>query len=107
MARGKRKIYKDNYEELISEKRELLGKLLNQQENLKEKIKAVKKELKTLEKDYEEYKVQKAKVERAAEATAFTEWLMKNNIDLKKAMEDLKETYMNTTASIEEENKTE
>ena len=107
MARGKRKIYKDNYEELISEKRELLGKLLNQQENLKEKIKAVKKELKTLEKDYEEYKVQKAKIERAAEATAFTEWLMKNNIDLKKAREDLKEAYINTTASIEEENKTE
>mgnify|MGYP004552991841 CR=1 FL=1 len=89
MARGKRKVAERDYEKLISSTKECIEKLETKSVEIREELKSKKEELKKLEKDFENYKIQKADEERKQQTQELAKLLMDSGMTLDEIKEKL------------------
>lgn len=89
MARGKRRVPERDYEKLISSTKECIEKLETKSIEIREELKSKKDELKKLEKDFENYKSQKAEDEKRQQAQELVKLFMESGMSLDEIKEKL------------------
>ena len=89
MARGKRKVTERDYEKLISSTKECIEKLETKSVEIREELKSKKDELKKLERDFENYKIQKAEEEKQQQTQELAKLLMESGLTLDEIKEKL------------------
>ena len=89
MARGKRKVAERDYEKLISSTKECIEKLEIKSVEIREELKSKKDELKKLERDFENYKIQKAEEEKQQQTQELAKLLMESGLTLDEIKEKL------------------
>lgn len=102
MARGKRRVPERDYEKLISSTKECIEKLEAKSVEIREELKSKKEELKKLEKDFENYKSQKADEERRQQTQELAKLLMESGMSFDEIKEKLtKNIKKNKTENVE------
>ena len=102
MARGKRRVPERDYEKLISSTKECIEKLEAKSVEIREELKSKKEELKKLEKDFENYKRQKADEERRQQTQELAKLLMESGMSFDEIKEKLtKNIKKNKTENVE------
>ena len=101
MAIGKRKVAERDYEKLISSTKECIEKLETKSVEIREELKSKKDELKKLERDFENYKIQKAEEEKQQQTQELAKLLMESGLSLDEIKEKLVKNTKKKTEKAE------